>query len=118
MNANTVMKLMAYSKYSIEDMQKLAESKGGKCLSKKYVNNETKLKWQCKEGHIWETTPSKIINSGRWCHICAGNLPLTIEEMHEIARERRGLCLSEATTTVAAISTVRLESIRGGRLTQ
>ena len=44
---------MAY-KSTIEEMQKLAEERGGKCLSKKYRNRYSKLTWQCKEGHQWD----------------------------------------------------------------
>ncbi len=51
-------------------MQKIAESRGGKCFSKKYINNRTKLKWKCKEGHIWEATPSNI-KRGQWCRVCS-----------------------------------------------
>lgn len=42
-------------------MQKIAESKGGKCLSEKYVINNSKLKWQCKEGQIWDAVPDSIV---------------------------------------------------------
>ncbi len=85
-------------KLTIEEMQKLAKKRGlektgnpGKCLSKKYINNKTNLKWQCgKCGHIWEATPDSIKNYGSWCLKCAGNLKLTIEKMQKLA-EKRGL---------------------------
>jgi len=54
---------------TIENMQKLAESKMGQCLSKEYVNNISKLKWRCKRGHEWLDTPTHIMQ-GRWCSIC------------------------------------------------
>ena len=57
-------------KYRIEDMQKLAISRSGRCLSKNYINTNTKLKWQCKKGHIWEAIPSNI-KKGTWCPKCA-----------------------------------------------
>ncbi|PKP58873.1 MAG: hypothetical protein CVT88_06570 [Candidatus Altiarchaeales archaeon HGW-Altiarchaeales-1] len=80
-------------KITIEDMQKLAESKRGKCLSTEYVNALTKLKWMCKEGHTWEAIP-KCIKSGHWCPYCAGNAKLTIEDMQELAKNNGGKCLS------------------------
>jgi len=55
---------------NIEEMQKIAESRGGKCLSEKYINVNTKLKWQCEKGHIWEAISSSI-KRGSWCPICA-----------------------------------------------
>ena len=57
-------------KLTIEDMQNLAKKRSGKCLSIKYINSKTKLKWQCKEGHEWEVAPNGI-RSGTWCPWCA-----------------------------------------------
>ena len=80
-------------KLSIEEMQKIAESKNGKCLSEDYINTKTKLKWKCEKGHIWESTPGNV-KHGYWCLKCSGREKLTIEEMQEIAKERGGKCLS------------------------
>ena len=79
---------------AIEELHKLAKSRGGKCLSKKYVNNRTPLEWECKEGHRWEATPGSV-NSGAWCHECGGSKKLTIEEMQVLAKSRGGKCLSK-----------------------
>ncbi|MCP4129769.1 MAG: hypothetical protein GY754_02015 [bacterium] len=82
-------------KLTIEQMQEKAKERGGSCLSKKYIDNRTKLKWKCEKGHIWETTPSKI-KSGRWCPRCAlEKVKVTIEEMHSIGESRGGKCLSK-----------------------
>jgi len=80
-------------KLTINEMQKLAELKGGKCLSDKYKNSQSKLKWQCKEGHIWEGEPSRI-KANHWCPYCAHTAKLTIEEMQKLAESRGGKCLS------------------------
>ena len=74
-------------------MQKKAKVHGGKCLSKKYINKETKYKWICSEGHIWWAVPSFYRKS--WCLKCAGKEIKTIEEMKKIAKERKGICLSK-----------------------
>ena len=79
---------------TIEDMHLIAKERGGKCLSKKYVNSSTKLKWKCSEGHMWEAMPSDI-KFGKWCPDCAGTKRLTIENMQLIAMERGGKCLSK-----------------------
>ena len=50
-------------------MQELAAKRGGKCLSEEYINNHTKLEFQCSEGHIWKTKPASIINN-KWCPTC------------------------------------------------
>ena len=47
---------------SMEEMQQIAESRGGKCLSTKYVNAKTPLIWQCIEGHTWEAQPDNVKN--------------------------------------------------------
>ncbi|WP_373322126.1 zinc-ribbon domain-containing protein [Paraburkholderia adhaesiva] len=42
----------------------------GECLSERYVNNETKLRWRCAKGHEWEAVPASVIK-GSWCPQCA-----------------------------------------------
>jgi hypothetical protein len=59
----------AGSQFTIEAMQKIASERGGKCLSDRYVNTSTKLKWECDKGHTWEATPS-VIRKGDWCPEC------------------------------------------------
>jgi len=80
---------------NINTMQRLAERKGGKCLSSSYINAHTKLLWECAEGHQWESAPN-YIQQGSWCPFCSGNTKSTIEEMQAIAKERGGRCLSNA----------------------
>src|SRR3989339_104213 len=55
---------------NISDMDEIAKRRGGKCLSDKYINVDTKLKWQCQNGHTWEAIPSSI-KRGSWCPKCA-----------------------------------------------
>jgi hypothetical protein len=78
---------------SIEDMKELARKKGGNCISENYINSQTKLKWQCKEDHVWEAKPN-CISRGQWCPYCSKNVKLTIEKMQSLAQERGGECLS------------------------
>lgn len=81
-------------KYTINDMKKIAIEKGGDCLSQKYINNKTNLRWKCSKGHEWNATPKNVKNHGTWCPECSSN-KLTIKEMHELAKSRGGKCLSE-----------------------
>ncbi|MHA2288946.1 MAG: hypothetical protein ACXABG_09170 [Promethearchaeota archaeon] len=79
---------------NIDDMNNLARNVGfkrtgisGKCISCEYINDKTKLKWQCgKCGYIWSASPNKV-KRGSWCAKCAGNLKLTIEEMGILAKK-------------------------------
>lgn len=55
---------------SIKDMQALAQKRGGTCISKKYLDSKTHLKWRCSKGHQWLARPYNI-KSGKWCPECA-----------------------------------------------
>jgi hypothetical protein len=77
----------------LKKIKDLAISKGGKCLSKRYINVSTRLRFKCKNGHEWETSPASI-KSGSWCPYCAGTVKGTIEEMQRIATSREGKCIS------------------------
>jgi hypothetical protein len=84
---------------SIELFRNLAAARGGLCLSTKYVNVMTKLKWQCNKGHIWMAAPNNIRN-GQWCPKCgiekrAASQRSNIEVMQEVAAKRGGKCISK-----------------------
>jgi thiol-disulfide isomerase/thioredoxin len=78
---------------NIADMRKLAERRGGKCLSRTYSNAKTDLLWKCAKGHCWEAVPSSI-KAGTWCPRCAPNPKRTLIDMQALAVERGGKCLS------------------------
>lgn len=80
---------------TIKDMKELAKKRGGKCLSKKYVNAHTKLLWQCKKKHCWYAVPDGMKRRNKWCPYCAGNARQTIEDMRRLAKSRGGKCLSK-----------------------
>jgi hypothetical protein len=82
-------------KLSIGEMKLLAKKHAGECLSVKYINSYTKLRWQCEYDHEWEARPGSI-KQGQWCPQCASDkTKVTIEDMREIAKERKGNCLSK-----------------------
>jgi len=66
-------------KYTIEDMQKLAESKagGGKLLSKEFHGVAKYHLWECGTcRHVWKAKPHEIMGKstrpeGTWCPNCA-----------------------------------------------
>ena len=57
------------SKYTTEDMLRIAMKKEGKLLSEKYIGYKIKLKWKCKEGHEFKMMPAQVLD-GRWCQKC------------------------------------------------
>jgi hypothetical protein len=77
-------------------MQELAIQRGGKCLSKDYINIDTKLKWQCHCAYVWEAIPYSIKN-GTWGPKCAKHIPPTIEHNFvmmtvKLPKIRRNIC--------------------------
>jgi hypothetical protein len=56
---------------SIEHMRAMAEERGGRCISRKYVDARTKLQWECDRGHRWWAMPGGLRNAGSWCPQCA-----------------------------------------------
>jgi len=54
----------------IQEMDEIAKSRNGFCLSKKYFGVHVKLEWECGNcNHKWWATPHNIKN-GHWCKIC------------------------------------------------
>lgn len=85
---------------TIEDAQRLAAAKGGKCLSTHMEKVTDRLKWECERGHQWETRYISVTSKpcrpqGSWCPECAHCKPHTIEDARQLAIQRGGTCLSE-----------------------
>lgn len=75
---------------TLDEMQRIALSHDGQCLSKTYVNLETPLRWQCAKKHKWFSTGSTVKN-GSWCPICAySHIRSSLEDVQRIAKERGG----------------------------
>ncbi|MED5618253.1 hypothetical protein [Ideonella sp. BN130291] len=55
---------------TIEHMRQAAHERGGRCLSDRYVNVSTKIRWECHKGHTWESAYNNI-RQGHWCPACA-----------------------------------------------
>jgi hypothetical protein len=78
---------------TLREMRALARHRGGECLSQRYINNETRLRWRCASGHEWEAAPG-LVKGGRWCPQCAQVARLSLDVMVDIATSRGGQCLS------------------------
>lgn len=76
---------------TIEDMQKVAESRGGRCLSRVYRAEPYRLRWECGKGHRWQAV-GLVVKSSSWCPACAGRG--TLAQVQEAARKKGGECLS------------------------
>jgi hypothetical protein len=82
-------------KDSIEKYRKIARQRGGKLLSKAYLNNRTPMLWECKKGHRWKARGANVLHMKAWCPYCYGNVRKTIEDMHNLAAKKNGKCLSK-----------------------
>ena len=58
-----------YNRSKFEEIQKIAIIRGGKCISKSYINCKTKLLFECNKGHRWWSISSSIMQ-GHWCPHC------------------------------------------------
>ena len=81
-------------KGTIEEMRKIASTKGGRCLSEKYLGSSTNLKWECRMEHKWSATPSNVKTNGAWCPECKPNFKLTLKGMQDLAEKFNGKCTS------------------------
>ena len=79
---------------TLQQCQEFAISKGGECLSAEYKNNRTKMKWKCKEGHVWDACVDGIKTARNWCKACSGTGLITIEDCRTYALSKGGKCLS------------------------
>ncbi|MDS9471545.1 hypothetical protein [Sporosarcina pasteurii] len=90
--------------YTIEDIKKYAEERGGWCLSDEYRNMKTKLKWVCANEHYFEKTFEKIKYKNSWCWECRKEelakerRKYSIKDMMQFANTRNGECISEGFT--------------------
>ncbi|SAK64911.1 hypothetical protein AWB76_03580 [Caballeronia temeraria] len=53
-------------------LHEVAEVRGGRLLSRRYVDAATPLSWQCAYGHMWDARPDVV--SRYWCGECARTL--------------------------------------------
>jgi len=98
--ARRVAKIKGRRKYTIDDMQKWAGKKGGRCISRKYDGAHHHLKWRCKRGHTWMAKPTNIM-SGKWCPLCRNEklsarfrTKNAIQKYRQVARKRGGVLLT------------------------
>ncbi len=88
--------------YALENIKAIVAKHGFKCLSKEYINDATKLQFQCSEKHIWTASPNNI-KKGSKCRKCADKQHGLkkrdkIETFYKIAKKHGGKCLSTVYT--------------------
>jgi len=70
-------------------MKALAALRGGKFISRHYINSRTEYTWECAEGHRWLSVPGSI-QQGGWCPQCAGTFGERLVRLHfeQLFRDR------------------------------
>jgi len=78
-----------WKQFTITDFQKVAEERGGRCLSSEfeYANSNSRLLWRCdKCGHEWHSAVFNVKARGTWCAKCALNGYQTETKVYEETR--------------------------------
>jgi hypothetical protein len=101
-----ILKKLSYKiedKFSYDDFvivsmlkkcEELAKSKKGKLITKFYLNNNTKMEWECKKRHRWKASWNRI-GHGQWCPYCSGYMKRPIKEIEIMAKEKDIILLSK-----------------------
>jgi len=91
----------AVFKYSIDDLNVYAESKGGRCVSNYYSGYDNDYLWECKCGNRWKATWHNVLGHDSWCPKCStrkvsiGNRCYCIEDLRRYAGDLGGFCFSK-----------------------
>lgn len=80
-------------------LQEVAGTKGGKVLSSEYVNNHTKMEFDCGRGHPPFQATANSVKNGTWCPLCynarrSASQRLRVERAKRTAIKNGGKCLS------------------------
>jgi hypothetical protein len=99
-----IAKLAIWRRKDCDELRALAASRGGSLVSNCYINNSTKVRWRCAEGHEWDAIPSSV-KRGTWCSVCgdkraAARRAYTIDHMRRLSEAKAGTCLSQAYANV------------------
>ncbi len=95
--------LSIYKKERLKEIREIAESKGGKCLNESFIDYQTKMKFQCENGHIFSMSSAQIKYHKSWCLECAGIKRYTKNDMIKLSKSRNGKFLSDDFTNVNEI---------------
>jgi hypothetical protein len=82
-----------YEEDWLATVREIVAGHGGELLTKRGLARDKQLRLRCAAGHEWEALGSTVAR-GRWCSECA-QVCLGIDEMHRMAAEHGGKCLSD-----------------------
>lgn len=77
------------SKISIEEAKRLLFKKhGNKIELMGYLRTNSKAKFRCLNGHIWEARVSSVIYDGNGCSVCSGKSKFSYEQVKKYIEEQ------------------------------
>ena len=68
--------------YLLAEIKRVAQERGGQCLSNTYTHNQRKHHFRCIDGHEWDATPNDIKN-GYWCPSCVNKTEALVRQFFE-----------------------------------
>jgi len=84
------------SRKNIDEIRKLAITKGGLLLSDKPLGVHQHHKWRCDKGHEWSASVASVKNS--WCPTCSQkiqpNIKLTLNDIEKMIKKYNGKILT------------------------
>ena len=89
---------------SLSRLQAHAAARGGQCLSIECRNSRARVRWRCKEGHVWEAPAKEALYQDQWCPACFRRkrkcMKRSLEDLQRHAASRGGQCLATEYTGV------------------
>ncbi|MEZ4226817.1 MAG: hypothetical protein R3B13_38100, partial [Polyangiaceae bacterium] len=80
--------------FILSEHKRLAQKRGGECLSPGYELAGKPLRWRCQQGHEFSMS-SAAVTAGGWCPECAHTRRPKLEEFRALAKARGGECVSK-----------------------
>lgn len=78
----------------LQNLKRIAEEKGGECLSTVYLGVDGYVELRCANGHEWETRASNVFK-GHWCRTCAGLDKYYLEDIRKLVENNGGTLISD-----------------------
>ena len=63
-------KIREHHVFTMEEVIKVVEQRGGRVISKEYKNSDTSMDFECSKGHQFSNRFSHIKSRGQWCPTC------------------------------------------------
>lgn len=89
-----------------DQLRQIAEDRGGRVLSDRYVRSRDKMEFQCKEGHKFMAFVGNV-KKGSWCLACTKTSHEVCQErFYDIVRKRGGRALTQYVNTRTRVQLV------------